>query len=67
VEEPQPRKSIAKVGYVEESKGMSFEKVREEPPQKCRKMRAGVGLVAGRDSEGEVECTLRVVRGATVY
>jgi len=51
---------------VEESKGLSFEKVRAEPPQKCRKMRAGEDLVAETDVEGAVENTLSVVKGATV-
>jgi hypothetical protein len=64
VEWPQPRKSIANTGYVEESKGLSFEKVRAEPPQKCRKMRAGEDL-AETDVEGAVEYMLSVVRGAT--
>jgi hypothetical protein len=51
---------------VEESKAPIFEKVRAEPPQKCRKMRAGEDLVTETDVEGVVEYTLSGVRGATV-
>ena len=45
---------MAKTGYVGEIKGITFEKVREEPPQKCRKIRVGTSLVVERDVEGVV-------------
>jgi hypothetical protein len=66
VEEPQPRKSTAKIGPIDVSNGIILEKVREEPPQKCRKMRAGLDSVLGRDFDGRMLCTLTVVEGAMV-
>lgn len=41
VDEPQPRKSMAIQQKSAERFDVTWEKVRDEPPQKCRNMRTG--------------------------